>query len=350
MRKKVLITGCNGVLGKNLVEYLRTNSNEHYELILLDVDNNSNVPPDCKFFCADIRKKNEIEKVVKDIDIVVHCASASPSYKEEEIYDIIINGTKNLLECSFSQGNNIDRFIYISSTSVYGVPEKSPVFESDQVKPYDPYNKGKIQAEKICSEWRDKGNCICILRPRSFIGPQRLGTFGILYEWASEGRNFPMVGAGKNKYQLLDVYDLCQAIYLAMSVEKENVNDLFNIGAKEFSTIKEDYQAVLDAAGYNKRIICFPAVPMFIALNILEKLKLSPFYKRLYMKLNRDYYVSIEKAEKKLGYKPKYSNKEALVRNYKWYLANKDKQISKEGPSNNAVWNQGIIKLSKYFF
>jgi nucleoside-diphosphate-sugar epimerase len=329
MKKKVLITGCNGVLGKNLVEYLRTIANDKYELILLDVADDSKVPPDCKFYCGDIRKKDDIKQIIEDIDIVVHCASASPSYNEDDIYDIIINGTTNLLEYSFSE-KNIERFIYISSTSVYGVPEKSPIYENDQVKPYDPYNKGKIQAEKICSQWRDKGNCICILRPRSFIGPQRLGTFGILYEWASEGRNFPMVGKGKNKYQLLDVNDLCQAIYLSMSVQKENVNDLFNIGAKEFSTIKEDYQAVLDAAGYGKRIICFPAVPMFIALNILEKLKLSPFYKRLYMKLN--------------------SNKDALVRNYKWYLANKDISFTKEGPSNNSVWNQGIIKLSKHFF
>lgn len=349
MKKKVLITGCNGVLGKNLVEYLSENAKECYDLILFDIESNSTLRQDCKFFCGDIRKKSDIEKNITDIDIVVHCASASPSYKEDEIYDIIINGTSNLLECSFKTGN-IERFIYISSTSVYGVPEKAPVYESDQVKPYDPYNKGKIQAEKLCSNWREKGNCICVLRPRSFIGPQRLGTFGILYEWASEGRNFPMVGSGKNQYQLLDVNDLCQAIYLAMSVESDRVNDLFNIGAKKFSSIKEDYQAVLDVAGYNKRIISFPAVPMLIALNILEKLKLSPFYKRLYMKLNRDYYVSIEKAERKLGYSPKYSNKDALIRNYHWYLDNKDKKSSKEGLSNNAIWNQGIIKLSKYFF
>lgn len=350
MKKKVLITGCNGVLGKNLIEYLTArDAEECYELILLDVAESQDVPTNCKFFRGDIRNRNDVEKIIKDINIVVHCASASPSYKEDEIYDIIINGTSNLLDCSFKSGN-VERFVYISSTSVYGVPEKAPIYEYDMVKPYDPYNKGKIQAEKLCLEWRKKGKCICVLRPRSFIGPQRLGTFGILYEWASEGRNFPMVGPGKNKYQLLDVNDLCQAIYLAMSADKTKANDIFNIGAKDFSTIKEDYQAVLDEAGFNKRIICFPAKPMFLALNILEKLKLSPFYKRLYLKLNRNYFVSIGNAERKLGYMPKYSNKDALIRNYHWYLENKDKNAAKEGHSNNAVWNQGILKLSKYFF
>ncbi|HEX2925586.1 MAG TPA: NAD-dependent epimerase/dehydratase family protein [Ruminiclostridium sp.] len=349
MKKRVLITGNNGVLGRNLVKYLHNNYSDNFELILFDLNQNNFEATIYKAYKGDIRKKQDVEKIIGDVDIVIHCAGASPSYEESEIYDIIINGTSNLLECSFTTGK-VERFVYISSTSVYGIPEKAPIYEFDEVKPYDPYNKSKIETERICESWRDKGYCVSILRPRSFLGPERLGTFGILYEWASEGRNFPMLGPGKNKYQLLDVEDLCQAIYLAISVEPENANDLFNIGAKDFSTLKEDYQSVLDEAGFNKRIICFPAKPMFFTLNILEKLKLSPFYKRLYMKLNRNYYVSIEKAEKKLGYKPKYSNKDSLVRNYRWYLANKNKIGLKPGASNNVVWNQGILKYAKFFF
>ncbi|NBI28190.1 NAD-dependent epimerase/dehydratase family protein [Chengkuizengella marina] len=348
MKKKVLITGSNGVLGKNLIQYLEDHYRNDYELHLLDVAQPEDQTSKHKTNKGDIRSKKDVEKVIKDIDIVVHCASASPSYKESEIFDIIINGTSNLLNCSFEIGN-VERFIYISSTSVYGVPEKAPIFENDEVKPYDPYNKGKIEAEKRCLQWRAKGKCITILRPRSFLGPHRLGTFGILYEWASEKRNFPMLGAGKNKYQLLDVEDLCQAICLSMSVDKQNANDLFNIGAKEFTNIKEDYQAVLHEAGYNKKIISIPVFPMIIILSILEKLKLSPFYKRLYKKLNRNYYVSIEKAEKQLGYNPKYSNKDALIRNYHWYLRNQ-KKYNTAGLSNNAVWNQGVLKYAKYFF
>ena len=46
------------------------------------------------------------------------------------------------------------------------------------------------------------------LRPKSFVGPERLGVFAIFYEWAGEGRNFPMIGSGNNRYQLMDVEDL----------------------------------------------------------------------------------------------------------------------------------------------
>ena len=49
--------------------------------------------------------------------------------------------------------------------------------------------------------------------------------------------------------RLLDVYDLCEAVYLCATLEPERANDIFNIGAKEYTTMKEDYQAVLDYAG-----------------------------------------------------------------------------------------------------
>lgn len=350
MKKRVLITGSHGVLGKSLVKYLDDYFADCFELVLFDVcQDNPGSTARFENYQGDIRSKSSLEKAMKDIQIVVHCAAASPSYPASEIYDIIINGTKNLLECSFTKGK-VERFIYISSTSVYGIPQKSPIYEDDDVMPYDPYNKSKIAAEKICGQWREKGNCISILRPRSFIGPGRLGTFGILYEWASEGRNFPMLGQGMNRYQLLDVEDLCQAICLAMTGEPQKVNDLFNIGARDFTTLREDYQAVLDAAGFNKRIIPLPAKPMLFALNILEALKLSPFYKRLYMKLNKDYYVSIEKAQLKLGYAPRYSNRDALVRNYHWYLQTKASEKSKTGAGNNMAWNQGVLSLAKLFF
>lgn len=351
MKQRVLITGSNGVLGKQLAKFLNTYYADCFELALFDISREScpEEPDRLEAYQGDIRSKSDLKRAMRDIDIVVHCASASPSYPEAEIYDIIINGTANLLDCSFN-GGKVARFIYISSTSVYGIPQKAPIDEEDEVMPYDPYNKGKIAAEKLCGEWRDKGNCITVLRPRSFIGPGRLGTFGILYEWASEGRNFPMLGPGRNRYQLLDVEDLCQAIYLAMTGSREQVNDLFNIGAKEFTTIKEDYQAVLDAAGFHKKIISLPVKPMLLTLNILETLKLSPFYKRLYMKLNKDYYVSIDKAQKKLGYSPVYSNKDALIRNYHWYLEKKASLGEIKGAGNNTVWNQGVLRLAKLFF
>lgn len=159
-----------------------------------------------------------------------------------------------------------------------------------------------------------------------------------------------MIGKGNNRYQLLDVEDLCEAIYLCATLETDKVNDTFNIGAKEFTTMKEDYQAVLDHAGRGKKIIPLPENLIISTLRFLEKLKLSPLYKWVYETASKDSFVSIEKAENILGYKPVYSNKDALLRNFKWYLDNIDMIQSSSGISHRVRWKQGILRIAKIFF
>jgi glycosyltransferase involved in cell wall biosynthesis len=83
---------------------------------------------------------------------------------------------------------------------------------------------------------------------------------------------------------------------------------VFNIGAKEFSTIRNDFQAVLDYAGKNGRIIGFPEAPMKLALASLRFLRLSPVYEWAYGTITSESFISIEKAERVLGFEPKYSN------------------------------------------
>jgi nucleoside-diphosphate-sugar epimerase len=188
------------------------------------------------------------------------------------------------------------------------------------------------------------------LRPKSFVGPERLGVFAIFYEWASEGRNFPMIGSGNNRYQLLDVEDLCQAILACMTRIEAQVNDTFNIGAAEFTTMKQDYQAVLNEAGFGKKIVPFPTKPVVLALKVLEALKLSPLYPWIYETASKDSFVSIEKAQNILGYKPNYSNQDAMLRNYRWYIQNKDHLTEGDGVTHRLPWKQKALKLVKIFF
>ena len=159
-----------------------------------------------------------------------------------------------------------------------------------------------------------------------------------------------MIGSGRNRYQLLDVEDLCDAIYLCATLPRDKVNDIFNIGAKEFTTMGEDYQAVLDYAGHGKKIKGFPAAPMIWTLRFLELLHISPLYKWVYETAAEDSFVSIEKAERVLGYKPKFSNKDALIRNYQWYLDHIGEIQNASGISHRVPWKQGILRVAKWFF
>jgi nucleoside-diphosphate-sugar epimerase len=240
--------------------------------------------------------------------------------------------------------------VMVSSTAVYGIPDHHPLFEDDRLQGVGPYGEAKILAEQECLKFREKGMIVPIIRPKSFIGPERLGVFALFYDWAKDGRGFPMIGSGHNRYQLLDVEDLCDAIYLSATLPENVVNDTFNIGAKDFTTMREDYQAVLDTAGFGKKITGLPEKPVIWTLKFLEALKLSPLYKWVYETASKDSFVSIERAERVLGFKPKFSNKDALIRNYQWYLANLDKFRNTSGVSHRVPWKQGILGFAKLFF
>ncbi|MEW6005800.1 MAG: NAD(P)-dependent oxidoreductase [Stygiobacter sp.] len=344
---KIFITGGAGFLGINLIRYLLK---ENHSIISLDISdfNYEDVHNKIVNIKGDIRNKNLLNEVINEIDIIIHTAAALPLYKKEDIFSTDIDGTKNLLEVAFNK--KVKKFIHISSTAVYGIPNHHPIYEDDKLDGVGYYGQAKIEAEKICLDFRKRGMCVPILRPKSFIGPERLGVFALLYDWAKDGKNFPVIGKGENKYQLLDVEDLCNAIDLCIKLPEDIVNDTFNIGAKIFSTMKEDYQAVLDFAGYGKKIISLPEKPIILILKILEELKLSPLYKWVYETASKDSFVSIEKAERVLGFNPKYSNKDALIRNYKWYIENLDTFKNQTGINHRVPWRQGILKLAKEFF
>ncbi len=341
-----LVTGGSGFLGINLIRFLL---DKGHKVRSLDKEPFDYPEADkIEAVLGDIRDIPMVNQCMKNIDIVIHCAAALPLYSKEDIYTTDVDGTKNLLAAA--QAENVKRFIHISSTAVYGIPDHHPLFEDDKKYGVGPYGEAKILAEQACEAYREKGMIVPIIRPKSFIGPERLGVFALFYDWAKDGHSFPMIGSGNNRYQLLAVEDLCDAIYLTATLDPAVVNDTFNIGAKEFATMKEDYQAVLDKAGFGKKIVGLPATPIIWTLRILEALKLSPLYKWVYETASKDSFVSIEKAEKVLGYKPQYSNKDALLRNYAWYIANLDKFQNASGVSHRVPWKQGILGLAKKFF
>lgn len=341
-----LVTGGAGFLGINLVRHLRERG---IQVVSLDV-----APFDyperesVKVLDGDIRDAGAVRDAMEGVDLVVHAAAALPLYSAEEIFSTDVDGIRNVLEAAYESG--IDRLIHISSTAVYGIPDHHPLKEEDRLHGVGPYGEAKIEAEEICQEFRDKGMCVPIIRPKSFVGPERLGVFALFYDWAKDGKNFPMLGSGKNRYQLLDVADLCCAIYLAATLPDSRVNSTFNIGATEFDTMKEDYQAVLDYAGHGKRIIPLPAAPAIWTLRLLEKLGISPLYKWVYETAATDSFVDVAKARRLLGWNPEFSNQDALVRNYVWYIENLASFEGRSGVSHRVPWSQGILKLAKVFF
>jgi nucleoside-diphosphate-sugar epimerase len=340
---RYLVTGGSGFLGINLIRYLL--SKKHQVTSLDRVPFEYPERERVREVRGDIRDRSAVRKALEDVDVVVHCAAALPLYSAREIYSIDIDGTKTVIEESYAAG--VKRFVHISSTAVYGVPDHHPLFEHDRLIGVGPYGKAKIAAEKVCESYRDR-MVVPILRPKSFIGPERLGVFALLYDFAYTGHNFPIPGRGNNRYQYLDVEDLCAATYKAATSRK--ANDTFNIGAAEFGTFGGDFQAVLDHAGHGKRVVSLPAMPAIWTLRALDKLGVSPLYPWVYETAVKDSFVSIEKAQKVLKWKPRYSNVDSLIRNYDWYVENLSSFSGRSGVTHRVPWKQGAIGFAKWFF
>lgn len=341
-----LITGGAGFLGINMTRYLLARGHQVVSLDIapFDYPERSQITE----VTGDIRIRADVEKAMLGVDVVIHTAAALPLYKKEDIFSTDIDGTRMVATVAHERG--VKRFIHISSTAVYGVPDHHPLYEHDQLIGVGPYGIAKIEAEKVCTAFREKGMCVPVIRPKSFIGQERLGVFALLFDWAKDGKHFPIPGKGDNLYQYLDVEDLCDAIYLCATLPEDVANDTFNVGAKEFGTFKGDFQAVLDHAGKGRKVVSIPVAPALWTLRFLDKLRLSPLYPWVYETAIKDSFVSIEKAETKLGWKPKYSNKDALIRNYDWYVANLASFENKSGISHRVPWKQGALRIAKMFF
>lgn len=346
-----LVTGGAGFLGINLIRYLLERG---HKVVSYDIAEFTYPErPQITEVIGDIRDKRSVDAAMvaidgKPVDCVIHTAAALPLYSEQDIFSTDIDGLRNVFQSA--QEHGIQRVVHISSTAVYGIPDHHPLLETDKLDGVGPYGISKVKAEGIAAAYRALGMTVPIIRPKSFVGPERLGVFALFYDWAKDGKNFPVLGSGNNRYQLLDVEDLCAAIYLCCTLPAEQVNDVFNIGAAEFTTLKEDYQAVLDYAGFGKHMVPIPASPAIWTLRILDKAHLSPLYKWVYETVTEDSFVSIEKAQTKLGWQPQYSNKQAMIRNYQWYLEHLQDFEGQSGVSHRVPWKQGALSIAKKVF
>src|SRR5690606_8856777 len=203
MSKLFLITGGAGFLGINLTRYLldRGHRVRSIDIAPFDYPERDRIEE----VRADIRDKAAVDRAMQGVDVVVNCAAALPRFSREEIFSTDVEGLRNVLQSALERG--ADRVIQISSTAVYGVPDHHPLVEDDPLEGVGPYGEAKVAGERLCAEYRTRGLCAPVIRPKSFVGPERLGVFSLLYDWAHTGHHFPVLGSGRNRYQLLDVED-----------------------------------------------------------------------------------------------------------------------------------------------
>jgi nucleoside-diphosphate-sugar epimerase len=336
------ISGGAGFLGLHLARRLLGDGHDVRTLDVAALDD-AELERSVDELRGDVRDPALARRLVDGADVVVHAAAALPIRASRgEIFSVNVGGTENVLAAALEAG--VRRAILVSSTAVYGVPEIHPIPEDAPLDGVGHYGASKIEAEHAAAEVARRGLELVVVRPKTFVGPERLGVFEILFDWIREGRRIYVLGSGDNRYQLLAVEDLVEAIVRA--AQADVAGETINVGAKEFGTVRSDLQALIDHARSSSRLRPIPARPAEIVLRALELARLSPLAEWHYKTAHRDSYVDVSRAERLLGFEPRLSNEQALIETYDWYLANRER-VGAAGVTHRVPWNQQALGLLK---
>jgi len=296
---KVFIPGGAGYVGSKLIPALLQKDYEVvvYDLFLYgenvfdDLENKNNLT----LIKGDIRDLDKIEKAVKGCDAVIHlaCISNDPSFELNPILGKSVNLDSFKPFVEICKKHKIKRFIYASSSAVYGIKSEENVTEEMSLEPLTDYSRFKIECEKILLKHMDEDFECCILRPATICGyapRQRLDVIVNILTNNAYNKGIIKVLGGKQLRPNLHIGDMVRAYITVLEASKEKVHgEIFNVGFQNFS--------VLEISEMVKNIVS-------------KKRKVET--KIVPTNDNRSYHISSDKIEKRLGFKASYTINDAI--------------------------------------
>lgn len=295
--KKVLVTGGAGYVGAVLVPELLAAGYAvrvvdlfmYGEDVLQSVAGNKNL----EIFKGDIRDRSLMAKAIPDCDAVIHlaCISNDPSFELDPELGKSINYDAFLPVVDISKDAGVKRFIYASSSSVYGIKDDPDVTEDLPLLPLTDYSKYKALCEDVLMAKREKGFTTLILRPSTVCGysPRlRLDlTVNILTNHAVNNRKITVFG-GKQMRPNIHIKDMVQAYIESLKWSDEAIDGkVFNVGFDNF-TVSDIADKVKKVIGEDIEIVTTPTDD------------------------NRSYHVSSEKIRRELGFVANHTVEDAI--------------------------------------
>ncbi|MFX0123720.1 MAG: GDP-mannose 4,6-dehydratase [Candidatus Hodarchaeota archaeon] len=312
VEKSILITGAAGFIGSHLCEKL-VDSNK---ILALDnfqdfyarkmkEQNLQNLLPHRNFHFreVDIRDAKPLGQMTKNIDLIFHEA-AQPGLRyslknPRVVHDINVNGTLNVLEAA--RINEVEKIIFASSSSVYGVPKYLPLDETHPTSPYSPYAASKLAAEHYCTAYHTSyGLNVVSLRYFSVYGPRQRPDLVIraVTERLMNNQSPIIFGDGSYTRDFTFIDDIVNGTILAAETDSVG-GKIFNLGFGQRTSILEIVQKLQD---------------------LLKKQHLSPIYKPAYPGDFPHTQAEISKAKQILGYRPTTSLKQGLKQFLEWWV------------------------------
>ena len=333
MHRLALVTGGSGYFGELLCQRLLRNGER---VRILDLNAPGFSHPNLELVQGDIRDAAVVANACTGVDAVFHNVAQVPLAKDKELFwTVNRDGTQVLVDAALKSG--VRKFVYTSSSAVFGVPNSNPVTEDTPPSPAEDYGRAKLAGETICMAAAGRGLDVSIIRPRTILGHGRLGVVQILFDWIERGLDVPVLDGGLNMYQFVHADDLAGA---CLAASQRMGFGLYNIGAAEFGTMRELLQSVIDHAGSKSRLKSIPLRPTEIAANFASALGLSPLGPYHSLMYGRSMWFDISKAQRELGYQAKYSNRAMVIETFDWYRAHKGLAVGARSRHTSPVKQQ----------
>jgi len=310
-KKKVLICGAAGFIGRNLVErFIKRNDLELYGTFL---EPSSFSNPKIKMIQADLTRKEDVDKVVKGMDIIIQAAATTSGAKDivtKPYYHVTDNAIMNSLIFRAAYEYNISHLIFFSCTVMYQ-PSDIPVKETDFDANQEIYPKyfgvgwTKVYIEKMAEFYSKIGNTkYTILRHSNVYGPydkfdlERSHVFGATMTKVMTNQNGKIIvwGTGEEERDLLYVSDLVDFVELAIN-KQESKFEIYNVGSNTFISVSDLVKKIITASGKDLKIEYDQSKP-----TIKTKLCLDS-----------------SKAKNSLSWFPKVSLDEGIRKTMEWY-------------------------------
>lgn len=312
---KILVTGGAGFIGSNFLKYM-VNKYPNYDFINLDaltycgnLENLSDIEDydNYTFVKGDIRDASLVDKLVSDVDYIVHFAAESHVDRSIEDPGIFIKsnilGTQILLDAA--KKYDIKKYLQVSTDEVYGSLGPEGYFtEETPLQANSPYSASKAGADLMVRAYHNTFNLpINITRCSNNYGPYQFPEklIPLMISNALEDKELPIYGDGKNIRDWLHVYDHCTAIDLVL--HKGKSGEVYNIGGHNEKSNIEIVKLILKELNKPESLIKF----------VSDRLG-----------HDRRYAIDSSKIRKDLGWKPKYDFETGIVETINWYLDNQD--------------------------
>lgn len=321
-----IIFGGDGFVGRYLARDLLAMG---HEVIVADAKKSPLPTYDMgvRHVSCDVIQREQLDRITpKPGDVVYNLAAhlllpIKPRRERDgHFHGVIVEGTRNILD--WMRQHELKQLVQFSTDMVYGVPEHTPVPpDAPRAAPMGPYAATKQECEDLCLAERANGLNVTIFRPRMIIGPGRFGLLSSLFKLIDANLPVPLIGRGKNHYQMVSVFDCADAARLAGLMGCPNGEH--NLGSENPPKVEDLLNDLIKAAGSRSFLLRMPAPLMKTTLDLCDRVGIHLLVPEQFHVADLDYIVDIESTKRTFNWRPQYDDKAMIKAAYQEYRRRK---------------------------